>query len=149
MMPPPGESEAPAAPGPGSANPDGDIECEPPDWGADEDADGVENTAAADAELVQQFDGDAEGLSARRAETAEVRGALCDVPSFLHVMHGQGMPGNQGLEEVKAMKARGVEHVRHRMVDMPTDMLAKSKIARMRKAAADAATDAALMAPRA
>ena len=37
------------------------------------------------------------------------------------------------------MKARGVEHVRHRMVVMPTDMLAESKIARMRKAAADAA----------
>ena len=88
--------------------------------------------------MAKEFDGDAEGLSARRAETAEVHGAFCDLPALLHATRGEGMPGNVRLEEVQAMKARGVEHVRHRMVDMPTDMDAKSKVACMRKATTEA-----------
>ena len=45
------------------------------------------------------------------------------------------MQENQGLDEVRAMKARGVEHVRYRFVKVPTDVVTRAVVARMCNAA--------------
>ena len=125
------QSEAPASAEPGSANsaaPDAELSDEGPEEWEQEEADladwsvaeqeeadlacGVEVTTAVGETLAEELDDDAAAQSERRAETLEVRGALCDLPAFLNVVQGEGMPQNAKLDQMKAMKARGVEHVR-------------------------------------
>ena len=141
------QSEGPAPAGPSSASPaapeaelpdegpkEAELpEAELPDWSAlePEPACGVEVTRAVVETLAADLDDDAAAQSARRAEAVEVRVALCDQPAFLKVTHGEGMPQNAMLDHVRAMKARGVEHVRYRSVDTPVDIHSRAKISRM------------------
>ena len=100
----------------GSAPEESAVEYTDVDWSAQEPAPecGVEVTPAVLEELSQDLDAEAAGLSARRADAVEVRVALCDFLAFMNAARGQGMPQNAGLDYVRAMKARGVEHVRYR-----------------------------------
>ena len=137
------QSETPASAGPGSASPAaqeaelldlGSEQGEQPDWSElnPEQACAVHVTDEVVETLKADLEDDAAIQSARSAATVEVRVALCDLPAFLKVAHGEGMPKDAVLDEVRAMKARGVEHVRYRSVNTPDDIESKAKISRMR-----------------
>ena len=133
----------PASAGPSSASPAaqeaelldlGSEQEEQPDWSAldPEQACAVHVTQEVVETLEADLEDDAAIQSARSAATVEVRVALCDLPAFLKVAHGEGMPKDAVLDQVRAMKARGVEHVRYRSVNTPDDIESKAKISRMR-----------------
>ena len=134
-------SEAPVAAGPGSASPAAEEaerldlcpeEEEPPDWsGEGELPTAFEVTREVADALAAELADHAPFFSERSAETVEVRQALSDLPAFLEVVRGEGLQENAALEEMQAMKARGVEHVRWRSVEVPDDIDSKAKILRM------------------
>ena len=122
------QSEAPDAAEPGSASPAaqeaevldlGPEEEEEPDWSADESElpTAFEVTHEVVETLEAELEDDASFFSARSAETVEVREALCDLPAFVKVVRGEGLPQDAALDEMRAMKARGVEHARYRSVN--------------------------------
>eukprot|EP00959_Pyramimonas_sp_CCMP1952_P253673 5300005-Pyramimonas_sp.AAC.1 len=47
------------------------------------------------------------------------------------------MASNAALDDVRAMKSRGVEHARHRVIDGPDDPEVQGNIDRMRREAWD------------
>ena len=136
-MDPPAQASPKAAPeyaaGPGSASP-----CTPQaeaevDFGGSEHESFVEVAPDVRQELGAQLSDEAVAEGERRADTVEVRVALSDLPEFLRVVHGVGMPQSDVLQKIKAMKARGVEHVRWRSVDVPEDIGSKAEIYRIRQ----------------
>ncbi|CAK0810847.1 unnamed protein product, partial [Prorocentrum cordatum] len=119
-----------------------DAEKTPP--GFDPEADWAEDAAdvhqfdiAADLreELAEKPDG---GPAAAR-ESREVRAALGaevpPIPDFLKLAQGQPMASNAALEDVRAMKSRGVERVRCRVIDGPDDPEVQDNIDSMRREA--------------
>ncbi|CAK0842096.1 unnamed protein product, partial [Prorocentrum cordatum] len=119
-----------------------DAEKTPP--GFDPEADWTEESAdvhqfdiTADLreELAEKPDGD----PAAARESREVRAALgaevLPIPDFLKLVQGQPMASNAALDDVRAMKSRGVEHARHRVIDEPDDPEAQDNIDRMRREA--------------
>ena len=79
------------------------------DWDAEqaEESCGVEVAPAVLEEMAEEVPAEAAALSARRADTLEVRAALCHLPAFMNWVSGQAMPRNEGLAQVRAMKGRG------------------------------------------
>ncbi|CAK0895493.1 unnamed protein product, partial [Prorocentrum cordatum] len=92
-------------------------------------------TADLREELAEKPDG---GPAAAR-ESREVRAALgaevLPIPYFLMLVQGQPMASNAALDDVRAMKSRGVEHARHRVIDEPDDPEVQDNIDRMRREA--------------
>ena len=111
----------------------GPEEEEPPDWSAEKSElpTAFEVTREVVETLEAELEDDAPFCSKRFAETVEVRQALCDLPAFLKVVRGEGLREDAALDEMRAMKARGVEHVRWRSVEVPDDIDSKAKISRM------------------
>ena len=103
------------------------------DFGGSEHESFVEVAPDVRQELGAQLSDEAVAEGERRADTVEVRVALSDLPEFLRVVHGVGMPQSDVLQKIKAMKARGVEHVRWRSVDVPEDIGSKAEIYRIRQ----------------
>ncbi|CAK0842179.1 unnamed protein product, partial [Prorocentrum cordatum] len=109
-----------------------------PEAGWTEDAADVRQfdiTADLREELAERPDG---GQAAAR-QSREVRAALgaevLPIPDFLKLVQGQPMASNAALDDVRAMKSRGVEHVRHRVIDEPDDPEVQDNIDRMRREA--------------
>ena len=75
---------------------------------------------------------DAAAQSAQFAESVEVLGALGDLPLFLHLNRGKGMPTSAEQDRVRAMKGRAVEHVRFRSVCVHNDVAHSARLLRMR-----------------
>ena len=82
--------------------------------------------------LSADLDGGAAAQRARWADTVEVRAALCGLTTLLKVAQGEGMPQSAMLDDVRAMKAKGVEQVRGRNVDAPSVIDSIARIACMR-----------------
>ena len=104
------------------------------DWGEDTaDVGQFEITDALHEELAGEPDGD----PAAARESREVRAALgaegVPIPDFLKLAQGQPMASNAALDDVRAMKLRGVEHVRYRVIDEPDDPEVQDNIDRMRR----------------
>ena len=140
------QSEAPAAAGPGDASSAaqeaevqglGREEEEQPDWFGENSS--MHTAFEVMPQVVQtlksEHPDDASFPSARSAETVEVREALGALPPYLKRIRGQGMPRDQEFDEMKAMKARGVEHVRWRNVTIADDMSLRAVVSRMQGAA--------------
>ena len=117
------QDDLPVAPehasGPGPASP-----CTPQaqaevDFGGSDHESFVEVAPDVRQELCARLSDEEVAEGQRRKDTVEVRDALGDLPEFLRVVHGEGMPLSDRLQKVKAMKARGVVHVRWRCVDAP------------------------------
>ena len=103
---------------------------EEPDWHADsslmadglgEEAGVVQSASFVEEELGRDCITDVLDDRARREETAEVLAALTapELPAFLRAASDQGVPGNRRMDEVQAMKKRGIEHVRDRRAEIP------------------------------
>ncbi|CAK0808294.1 unnamed protein product [Prorocentrum cordatum] len=119
-----------------------DAEKTPP--GFDPEADRTEDTADAHqfdiaADLREELAEKPDGGPAAARESREVRAALgaevLPIPDFLKLVQGQPMASNAALDDVRAMKSRGVEHVRYRVIDEPDDPEAQDNIDRMRREA--------------
>ena len=107
-----------------------------PDWTEDTaDVRQFDITAVLRDELAEKPDGD----PAAARESREVRAALgaevLPIPSFLNLEQGQPMASNAALDAVRAMKRRGVEHVRYRVIDEPDDPEVQDNIEWMRRVA--------------
>ena len=103
------------------------------DWGESDSE--LRDAFEVTHEVVETLEGELEDkealVRARSAETVEVREALCDLPAFLQVVRGEGLPQDAALDEMRAMKARVVEHVRWRSVKEPDDIDSKAMISCM------------------
>ncbi|CAK0874574.1 unnamed protein product, partial [Prorocentrum cordatum] len=119
-----------------------DAEKTPP--GFDPEADWTEDTADVHqfditADLREEQAGKPDGGLAAARESREVRAALgaevLPIPDCLKLVQGQPMASNAALDDVRAMKSRGVEHVRHRVIDEPDDPEVQDNIDRMRREA--------------
>ncbi|CAK0833447.1 unnamed protein product [Prorocentrum cordatum] len=119
-----------------------DAEKTPP--GFDPEADWTEDTADVHqfditADLREELAEKPDGGPAAARESREVRAALgaevLPIPDVLKLAQGQPMDSNAALDDVRAMKSRGVEHVRHRVIDEPSDPEVQDNIDRMRREA--------------
>ncbi|CAK0881622.1 unnamed protein product [Prorocentrum cordatum] len=119
-----------------------DAEKTPP--GFDPEADWTEDTADVhqfdiSADLCEELAEKPDGDPAAARESREVRAALgpevLPIPDFLKLVQGQPMASNAALDDVRAMKSRGVERVRHRVIDEPDDLEVQDNIDRMRREA--------------
>ncbi|CAK0844998.1 unnamed protein product [Prorocentrum cordatum] len=105
-----------------------DAEKTPP--GFDPEADWTEDAADVHqfditADLREELAEKPDGGPAAARESREVRAALgaevLPIPVFLRLLQGQPMASNAALDDVRAMKSRGVKHVRCRVIDEPGD----------------------------
>ncbi|CAK0818065.1 unnamed protein product [Prorocentrum cordatum] len=119
-----------------------DAEKTPP--GFDPEADWTEGAADVHqfditADLREELAEKPEGGPAAARESRELRAALgaevLPIPDVLKLVQGQPMASNAALHDVRAMKCRGVEHVRHRVIDEPDDPEVQDNIDRMRREA--------------
>ncbi|CAK0889554.1 unnamed protein product, partial [Prorocentrum cordatum] len=119
-----------------------DAEKTPP--GFDPEADWTEDAADVrqfdiTADLREKLAEKPDGGPAAARDSREVRAALgaevLPIPDFLKLVQGQPMASNAALDDVRAMKSRGVEHVRHRVIDEPGDPEVQDDIDRMRREA--------------
>ncbi|CAK0848548.1 unnamed protein product [Prorocentrum cordatum] len=119
-----------------------DAEKTPP--GFDPEADWTEDTADAHQfditadlreELAEKPDGDPAAARESREARAALGAEVLPIPDFLKLVQGQPMASNAALDDVRAMKSRGVEHARRRVVDEPDDPEVQDNIDRMRREA--------------